>query len=44
MCEAIGYPVKKLKRLSFGGITLEGMSVGEMRKLKPHEVKVLYSL
>lgn len=44
MCEAIGYPVKKLKRLSFGGVTLEGLSVGECRALKPHEIKVLYSL
>lgn len=44
MCEAIGYPVKKLKRVSFGGITLEGLSVGAYRALKPHEVKVLYGL
>ncbi len=44
MCESIGYPVKKLKRISFGGITLDGLSVGECRALKPHEIKVLYSL
>jgi len=44
MCETIGYPVKKLKRLSFAGITLEGLRVGEYRSLKPHEVKKLYSL
>ena len=44
MCEAIGYEVKKLKRVAFGGITLEGLSVGEYRMLKPHEVKKLYSL
>lgn len=44
MCEAIGYPVKKLKRISFGGITLDGLSVGSYRALKPHEVKVLYGL
>lgn len=44
MCEAIGYPVKKLKRVSFGGITLDGLSVGAYRMLKPHEVKVLYGL
>ncbi|MDE5714678.1 MAG: rRNA pseudouridine synthase [Anaeroplasmataceae bacterium] len=44
MCEAIGYPVKKLKRVSFGGVTLDGLSVGELRSLKPHEIKVLYSL
>jgi len=44
MCEAVGFDVKKLKRVSFGGIDLEGLSVGEYRALKPHEVKVLYSL
>ncbi len=44
MCESIGFPVKKLKRVSFGGITLDGLSVGEYRPLKPHEIKVLYSL
>ena len=44
MCESIGFPVKKLKTVSFGGITLDGLSVGEYRPLKPHEIKVLYSL
>ena len=44
MCEAIGFPVKKLKRISFGGVNLDGLSVGEYRALKPHEIKVLYSL
>lgn len=44
MCEAVGFEVKKLKRISFGGITLDGLSVGEYRHLKPHEIKVLYSL
>ena len=44
MCEAIGYDVKKLKRVSFGGVTLDGLSVGEYRMLKPHEIKKLYSL
>lgn len=44
MCEAVGYDVKKLKRISFGGVTLDGLGVGEYRQLKPHEVKVLYSL
>ncbi|MCM1130898.1 MAG: rRNA pseudouridine synthase [Roseburia sp.] len=44
MCEAIGFPVKKLKRVSFGGVTLDGLAKGELRALKPHEIKVLYSL
>lgn len=44
MFEAIGYPVKKLKRISFGGINLEGLSVGEYRPLKIHEIKTLHNL
>lgn len=44
MCEAVGFPVKKLKRISFAGIDLEGLSIGDYRPLKPHEVKKLYSL
>ena len=44
MCEAVGFEVKKLKRVAFGGITLEGLGVGEYRALKPHEIKKLYSL
>ncbi|MGM9970221.1 MAG: pseudouridine synthase [Anaeroplasma sp.] len=44
MCEAVGFEVKKLKRISFAGIDLEGLSVGEYRALKPHEIKKLYSL
>lgn len=44
MCEAVGFPVKKLKRVSFAGITLENLGVGAYRPLKPHEIKKLYSL
>lgn len=44
MCEAVGHDVKKLKRVAFGGVRLDGLSVGEYRELKPHEIKVLYSL
>ena len=44
MCEVVGFPVKKLKRISFAGITLDGLSIGDYRPLKPHEVKKLYSL
>ena len=44
MCEAIDFPVKKLKRTSFGGVNLDGLAMGETRVLKPHEIKVLYSL
>ncbi len=44
MCEIVGFPVKKLKRISFAGITIEGLKEGEYRPLKPHEIKKLYSL
>ncbi len=44
MCETVGFPVKKLKRLSFGGVNLDGLTKGDLRVLKPHEIKVLYSL
>lgn len=44
MCEAIGHDVKKLKRLSFAGITLDDLPEGAYRPLKPHEIKKLYSL
>ena len=44
MCETVGFPVKKLKRVAFGTIDLEGLTVGAYRPLKPHEIKKLYSL
>lgn len=44
MCESVGFPVKKLKRISFAGITVEDLAPGQYRELKPHEVKVLYGL
>lgn len=44
MLESLGYEVKKLKRVSFGDVSIEDMPVGSYRMLKPHEVKKLYSL
>ena len=44
MCEALGHEVKKLKRLSFAGITLDDLPEGTYRILKPHEIKKLHSL
>lgn len=44
MLEAIGHPVMKLKRERYGFLTLQGLSVGEMRELTPHEVKQLRTL
>ncbi|MFI3329770.1 MAG: pseudouridine synthase [bacterium] len=44
MCEAVGHPVKKLTRIRFGTISIDGLIKGEYRSLRPHEVKQLYSL
>ncbi len=44
MFEAIGYEVKKLRRVRFACVSTEGLQKGEFRPLKPHEVKKLYSL
>jgi 23S rRNA pseudouridine2605 synthase len=44
MFESVGYPVKRLTRIRFGEITLEGLGEGEVRKLTPHEIKRLYVL
>ena len=44
MFEAIGYKVAKLKREKFAGLDLHSLKSGEWRRLRVHEVKVLYSL
>ncbi|SIT66696.1 pseudouridine synthase [Edaphobacillus lindanitolerans] len=41
MFEAIGCPVQKLKRESFGFLDLHGMNAGDRRELTAHEVKQL---
>lgn len=41
MMESIGYPVLKLKRESYGNLTLKGLKTGEFRELTPHEVKLM---
>ncbi|HEY8396279.1 MAG TPA: pseudouridine synthase, partial [Bacilli bacterium] len=42
MFAAIGNPVKRLTRIRFGDLTAEGLKEGEVRELKPHEIKKLY--
>ena len=42
--EKLGYKIKKMKRYEFAGVDIEGLSSGEYRQLKPHEIKKLYSL
>ncbi len=41
MFDAIGYPVKKLRRERFGIIDVVGLAAGDARALTPHEVKTL---
>ncbi|WP_132743324.1 pseudouridine synthase [Scopulibacillus darangshiensis] len=42
MFKALGYDVVKLKRERYGFLNLKGMNPGDIRELKPHEVKQLY--
>jgi pseudouridine synthase len=44
MCESIGHPVLKLKRISFGPIQLGRLPRGRWRLLKPKEVDLLRRL
>ncbi|MCM3762937.1 rRNA pseudouridine synthase [Alkalihalobacillus oceani] len=44
MFEAIGHPVMKLKREEYGFLNLRGMNPGDVRPLKPIEVKHLREL
>lgn len=44
MFMAVGHPVEKLKRETYGCLTLQGLSPGETRELVPHEVKKLRHL
>ncbi|MGB0589109.1 MAG: pseudouridine synthase [Myxococcota bacterium] len=39
--EAVGHPVMKLRRLSFGGISVDGLPLGRWRYLEPSEVNLL---
>ncbi len=41
MFEAVNHPVLKLKRVRFGVVTLDKLKKGEVRLLKPHEIKKL---
>ena len=41
MCDFIGFPVKSLKRIQVGDLTLEGMKKGEFRELTPEEIASL---
>ena len=38
---AVGFPVKKMRRTSFGPLRLKGLAVGEWRDLAPREIEQL---
>ena len=44
MCEAVGFPVHRLKRVGFAGLSLEGLRRGAFRPLREEEVSYLYRL
>ncbi len=41
MCQAVGHPVSKLKRVEFAGIGLKNLKLGEYRQLTDSEVQKL---
>jgi 23S rRNA pseudouridine2605 synthase len=41
MCEAVGHPVKRLRRVRFAGLELTGLATGQYRPLTPAEVVML---
>ena len=44
LCKAVGYPVKYLRRIEFGGITARGLKLGKWRFLKSTEIEQLRAL
>ncbi len=44
MCEAVGHPVKKLKRIGFGQLELGGLDPGNWRYLNDEEMEYIRSL
>jgi pseudouridine synthase len=43
MCEAVGHPVRRLHRVRYAGLGLDGLEPGEWRALSPDEVRDLQS-
>jgi 16S rRNA U516 pseudouridylate synthase RsuA-like enzyme len=44
MFEALGYQVRKLDRVAYGPVTLDGLARGKTRRLSPAEVRQLKHL
>jgi 23S rRNA pseudouridine2605 synthase len=41
MCEAVGHPVRRLRRTRYAGLTLDGVEPGRWRELAREEVAAL---
>ena len=41
MCEAVGHPVRRLRRVRYAGLDLDGLEPGEWRELTSGEVAAL---
>ncbi|MFQ6671997.1 MAG: pseudouridine synthase, partial [Candidatus Tectimicrobiota bacterium] len=41
MCQAVGHPVRRLRRTAIAFLTLEGLAPGDLRRLGPAEVRRL---
>lgn len=44
MCEAVGHPVKRLRRVEFAGLDVEGLAPGRYRPLTANEILLLQRL
>ena len=44
MCQSVGLRVVRLQRISFAGLNVAGLAVGDFRKLATHEVEALKSV
>ncbi len=44
MAEAVGLQVVSIKRISVGPISVEGITPGQMRELKPLEIEKLHKI
>lgn len=44
MCDAVGHPVTRLKRVRFAFLTAAGLSAGQFRHLESEEIRRLYKL
>ncbi|MDM7924698.1 MAG: pseudouridine synthase [bacterium] len=42
MFQSLGFTVRRLSRVNFGGLTVRGLALGEWRDLKPEEIRMLY--